>query len=73
MLVLTRKEGQKIVLQELAVEITVLSIRGNQVRIGIKANSDVNVWREEIPEENRNRNRNGNGNGNGQAGDNTPA
>ena len=47
MLVLSRKVGEKIVIGD-DVVITVLSSRGDQVRIGIEAPRDVTVWREEL-------------------------
>ena len=47
MLILTRKPEESIVIGD-DTEITVLSVRGNQVRIGIKAPDEVPVHREEI-------------------------
>jgi carbon storage regulator len=47
MLVLTRKLNQTIVIGD-NVEITVLEVRGEQVRLGIKAPRDVTVHRKEI-------------------------
>jgi len=47
MLILTRRVGEKIVIGE-DVTVTVLSVKGNQVRIGIDAPRDVAVNREEI-------------------------
>jgi carbon storage regulator len=47
MLVLTRKRDQSIVINE-NIEITVLDIQGDQVRIGIKAPREVSVHRKEI-------------------------
>ena len=47
MLILTRRVGEKIVIGE-NVTVTVLSVKGNQVRIGIDAPRDVMVNREEI-------------------------
>ena len=51
MLVLTRKIGQRIVLPELGVTVTVLDIKGNQVRLGVAAPREIAVHREEIWEE----------------------
>ncbi|HEY7153087.1 MAG TPA: carbon storage regulator [Gemmataceae bacterium] len=48
MLVLSRKSGQTIVLPELDVELTVLDLRGDQVRIGISAPPDVRIHHEEV-------------------------
>jgi carbon storage regulator len=50
MLVLTRKLGQSIVIGD-EVEVVVLEVRGEQVRIGIKAPKDVTVHRKEIYEQ----------------------
>ncbi|MDB9752093.1 carbon storage regulator CsrA [Gammaproteobacteria bacterium] len=47
MLILTRKVGETLMIGD-EVSITVLDIRGNQVRIGINAPKDVAVHREEI-------------------------
>lgn len=47
MLVLTRKAGEAIQIGD-SVNLTILEIRGNQVRIGITAPDDVTVYREEI-------------------------
>ena len=56
MLVLTRKRDQSIVINE-NIEITVLDIQGDQVRIGINAPREVSIHRKEvfmqISEENR--------------------
>jgi len=56
MLVLTRKVQQSIVIGD-NVEIVVLEVRGEQVRLGIRAPKDVTVHRKEIydqiQEENR--------------------
>ena len=47
MLILTRREGEALMIGE-DVSITVLGVKGNQVRIGINAPKDVAVHREEI-------------------------
>jgi carbon storage regulator len=47
MLILTRRLGESLVIGK-DVTVTVLGIKGNQVRIGIKAPRDVQVHREEI-------------------------
>lgn len=47
MLILTRKAGETLMIGN-NVEVTVLGVRGNQVRIGIKAPQEVAVHREEI-------------------------
>jgi carbon storage regulator len=47
MLVLTRKPGEKIVVDG-GIVVTVLEVRGNKVRLGIEAPSDVTVHRGEV-------------------------
>ncbi|NBI12304.1 carbon storage regulator CsrA [[Haemophilus] felis] len=47
MLILTRKAGESLLIGD-DISITVLSVRGNQVKIGINAPKDVSVHREEI-------------------------
>lgn len=49
MLILTRKMGESLLVGD-DVEITVLSIRGNQVKLGVKAPQDISVHRQEIYE-----------------------
>jgi len=48
MLVLTRKVGQSILLPELGIEIMVVRIAGEKVRIGIEAPADWRIVREEL-------------------------
>ena len=48
MLVLSRKCGEKIVIPELGIELTVLEIRGDRIRLGINAPESVKVHREEV-------------------------
>ncbi|ASK94851.1 carbon storage regulator CsrA [Xanthomonas campestris pv. trichodesmae] len=47
MLILTRCIGETLMIGD-SVSVTVLSVKGNQVRIGITAPNDVAVHREEI-------------------------
>ena len=47
MLILTRKVGETLVIGD-EVEVTVLSMKGNQIRLGVKAPKEVAVHREEI-------------------------
>ena len=48
MLVLTRRIGEKLIIANGEIEITVLESNGGQVKIGVKAPRDVSVDREEI-------------------------
>lgn len=50
MLVLTRKVNQSIVIGD-DIEVVVLEVRGEQIRLGIKAPRDVVVHRKEIYEQ----------------------
>ncbi|HXR50625.1 MAG TPA: carbon storage regulator CsrA [Steroidobacteraceae bacterium] len=47
MLILTRRVGEAVVIGE-DVTVTVLGVKGNQVRIGVNAPKTVSVHREEI-------------------------
>jgi carbon storage regulator len=47
MLILTRRVGESLMVGD-EVTITVLGVKGNQVRIGVNAPKDVGVHREEI-------------------------
>ena len=47
MLVLTRKVNQSIIIGT-EIEVVVLEVRGEQVRLGIKAPRDVTIHRQEI-------------------------
>ena len=55
MLILTRRVGETITIGE-DVKVTVLGVKGNQVRIGIDAPKSVAVHREEIYERIKNEN-----------------
>ena len=47
MLILTRRVGESLMIGD-DVTITVLGVKGNQVRVGVKAPKEVAVYREEI-------------------------
>jgi len=46
-LVMTRSVGEKLMIGD-SVSVVVLGVKGNQVRMGIRAPNNVNVHREEI-------------------------
>ncbi len=47
MLILTRRVGESLMIGD-DVSITILGVKGNQVRVGVNAPRDVSVHREEI-------------------------
>jgi len=49
MLILTRREGETIRIGD-DIEVKILSVKGNQVRLGITAPEEVSVHRQEIYE-----------------------
>ena len=55
MLVLTRKPGQSIVIND-NIEVTILEVKGEAVRIGVEAPKNVTIYRHEIYEEIRKEN-----------------
>ena len=48
MLVLTRSIGERLIINNGEVKISILEVKGNQVRLGIDAPRNVSVHREEI-------------------------
>ncbi|GIP47430.1 carbon storage regulator [Paenibacillus sp. J53TS2] len=56
MLILTRKKGQSIIIND-DIEIIITAIDGDQVKIGINAPADVLVYRKEVIESIRDSNR----------------
>ena len=49
MLILSRKVDEKLIIGD-DIEITILAVRGNQIRIGVNAPKSVAIHREEIYE-----------------------
>ena len=47
MLVLTRKSGESLIIGD-EVTVTVVEVRGNQVKIGIEAPDSIKIYREEL-------------------------
>jgi len=60
MLILTRRVGETVVIGN-DVDVTVLGVKGNQVRLGVKAPKEVAVHREEIYQRICREQQNGNG------------
>jgi carbon storage regulator len=48
MLVLSRKVGERILVPRLDLEVTVVAVEGNAVRLGFSAPAEVGIYREEI-------------------------
>ncbi len=48
MLILTRRVGETLIIGDNKTRVTVLGVRGHQVRIGVDAPRDVSVHREEV-------------------------
>ena len=48
MLVVTRKKGERVMVPELGVTITVVGLMGDKVRIGVEAPKNATILREEL-------------------------
>jgi len=73
MLILTRRVGETVVIGN-DVDITVLGVKGNQVRLGVKAPREISVHREEIYKRIKGESKNGvSGNGHNGQHDHRPA
>jgi carbon storage regulator len=48
MLVLSRKLGERIVVPNCDLAVTVVAVEGNKVRLGISAPAEIAVYREEV-------------------------
>lgn len=48
-LILTRKVGESVLIGD-GIKVSVLAVKGNQVRVGIDAPKDISVHREEVRE-----------------------
>jgi carbon storage regulator len=68
MLILTRRVGESLMIGD-DINVTVLGVKGNQVRIGVSAPKDVSVHREEIYQRIQNEKHHEPSNGNGRAAD----
>jgi carbon storage regulator len=64
MLVLTRKPGQSIIIGD-GIEVQVLSVAGEKVRLGITAPRDVSIFRNEVYERIESENRGDDDDGDG--------
>jgi len=48
MLILTRRIGERLIINDGEIILTVLGVKGNQIRLGLDAPKDVIIHREEI-------------------------
>lgn len=56
MLILSRKTNQKIFIGD-SIELTIIEIRGDQVKVGVEAPRSVKIFRQEVYEEIQRENR----------------
>jgi carbon storage regulator len=47
MLVLSRKQGESIKIGE-NIELIILEVKGDQIKVGIQAPKDIEIWRKEL-------------------------
>lgn len=47
MLILTRRVGESLIIND-DITVTILGVKGNQVRVGIKAPKNISIHREEV-------------------------
>jgi carbon storage regulator len=50
MLVLSRKQGESIRIGE-NIELTIIEVKGDQIKVGIQAPKEIEIWRKELYEE----------------------
>ena len=50
MLILGRKKGEEIIIEDGRIVITVLEVRGGKVRLGFKASEGISIHRSEVHE-----------------------
>ena len=72
MLVLTRKTNQSIMIGD-DIEVSVLSVMGDKIRIGIRAPREIPVFRQEVYEEIQQERRDAEATADGQAGEDVDA
>ena len=48
MLVLSRKLGERVLVPQCSLSITVVAVEGNMIRLGFAAPSEVGIYREEV-------------------------
>lgn len=48
MLILSRHEGESVIIADGAIKVTVVDIRGDKVRIGLEADPNIEIHRQEV-------------------------